>query len=176
MRDNGGIRSLADLRRHCRVDPDTYCWLWAYGLTHDGQPKAHAIIDGRRITTTGGRVAWLLAHGSIPEKCVVYRTRCSKLCVSPHHMSCGTKAQAGEHLKRSGHLRGHPGRCIINKRNRCSTGIVLNLEKAREIRASDESIGVLAQRYGTSKSTITDVLRMRRWKEPGFSVFSRLAA
>lgn len=171
-----GIRSLSDLRERCRID-DNGCWLWGFGVTHDGQPKVHAIIDGERICTTGGRIAWLLGGGKIPAKHVVYRHRCdAKLCLNLGHLRCGTKGEAGKQLVRTSRLRGDPARSIINLRNRCSKNVVLDLGKAREIRASEETVGALAERYGTSKSTIVDVLTMKRWREPGWSVFSRLAA
>lgn len=164
----GGIRCLADLRDRCRIDTFSGCWLWALGVTHDGQPKVEAVIEGRRTKTTGGRVAWMFAKGAIPSGRVVYRARgCPKLCLNPAHLSCGTKAEAGAFLQRSGHLRGYPERSIINLRNRCSRGVVLDLAKAREIRASDEPNMVLAARWGVSKTTIQDIRAMRRWIEPG---------
>lgn len=171
-----GIHTLDDLRQRCHVD-DNGCWLWGFSVTHDGQPKVHAIIDGERICTTGGRISWLLSGGKLPAKHVVYRYRCeAKLCLNPGHLRCGTKAEAGAQLVRIGRLRGDPARSIINRRNRCSKNIVLDLVKAREIRASDEPIKTLAARYGTSNSTIHDVLTGKRWREPGWSVFSRWAA
>ena len=171
-----GVRTLEDMRDRCVVDDVTGCWLWRSGTTGDGQPKVHAVVDGKVMSTTGGRVVWTLARGPIPPKHVVYRPRCSKLCLNPTHLRCGPKAKAGEILSATGRLRGDPRRSIINQRNRCSTKVILDLDKARAIRASNESALELAIRYGTSKTTILDVRAMRRWREPGWSAFSRLAA
>lgn len=43
----------------------------------------------------------------------------------------------------------------------------LSAHRAREIRASDESNAVLAERYGVSTSTIRDVRFGRKWKRAG---------
>jgi hypothetical protein len=43
----------------------------------------------------------------------------------------------------------------------------LTAAKAREIRASDEPVAVLAERYGVSTSAIRDVRFGRKWKRAG---------
>jgi hypothetical protein len=43
----------------------------------------------------------------------------------------------------------------------------LNANKVREIRASDEPVAVLAERYGVSTSTIRDVRFGRKWTKVG---------
>lgn len=43
----------------------------------------------------------------------------------------------------------------------------LNVLKVREIRASDEPVAVLAERYGVSTSAIRDIRFGRKWKSAG---------
>lgn len=66
------------------------CWSWLGPLCSEGHGKK--TFAGRDMLAH--RWLWEQLFGPIPAGLVVYTTCPSKSCVNPHHLACGTQAQA----------------------------------------------------------------------------------
>lgn len=131
---------------------------------------------GKGIRTTGSSAAYLLKHGkAMQEGRKGYRTCKVDDCVNPDHIKAWTRVEHGKWIAKQGTWRGQPKRIAANTatvRKRAK----LSVEKAREIRASDEPQMALATRYGVPQSTIWAIKQGKAWRDAASnaSVFSWL--
>ena len=134
-------------------------------------------IDGKHKSMVGRRAAYLLSGKGpkLTSRDVVRQgDKCSSiLCVNPAHGVVGTHSEAwlAAH-KRDGWRR----KAEAQAAGRRIKALMAKLDdaKAAEIRASDEGLAVLAERYGVSQSAISLVLRGKTWVQESTvnSVFS----
>ncbi len=166
----GGIRSIEDLRLRCRLDEDTGCWHWT-GATECGAPKLWVASIGKVMV--GYRAAKILAGTTIKPGHHVWPTCRSRDCLNPAHSTTGTRAAMSEWKRRNRPHRLHPATFAAATRKR-RRRYVLDPEKVKEIRASDENNHVLGARYGCHHSTISKVKRGESWNDTanGASVFA----
>jgi hypothetical protein len=163
----GGIRSVEDLRARSFVDPDTGCWHWRMGLSA-GAPRVHICIDGKHTAMRGRRAALLLADRLNPGQTAFARITCrSDDCVNPDHCRSGTRSQHGSWLTQSGRYVDSVARKVAPFKSRAARARKLDIHKAREIRASDETLEVLSLRHGVCKSVVQGVKANRLWRETG---------
>jgi len=66
------------------------CWIWLGQVTNSGHGKKS--FGGRDVPAH--RWLWMQLFGPIPDGLVVYSTCASKTCINPHHLACGTIAEA----------------------------------------------------------------------------------
>jgi hypothetical protein len=135
------------------------------GKSH-GKPSVILKIDGKHKSFVGRRAAYLLSGKgrALKSKEVIRQSdKCpNALCVNPEHGIIGTHSQAwvaahkrdGWRRKAAAQASGQRIKAFMAK---------LDDAKAAEIRASDERIAVLAERYGVSASAISLVLRGKTW-------------
>lgn len=165
----GSVRDLETLRERCVVD-DKGCW---HLRTARGRPmpqgrrhQIHVYGHGGRLSAT--RAAWMFAGKRAPGHGeVVVRVCDSYDCVHPEHLALRTRAE----LLRITQERLGP---IWNSLHRIGTTRAvqtkhpsrkLTPEIAREIRMSDESCSVLAERHGIAKSRAIAIKAGRAWRE-----------
>jgi hypothetical protein len=123
---------------------ETECWTWDWSLTGIrpgvvGYPTV--MIDGEKIRVH--RAMYEAEHGSMPEGHDIDHLCRNTRCVNPSHMEAVPHA---ENVRRG-------------------VGVKLSLEKAREIRASDEGLEALAIQYGVTFPTIWKIKHNQSWKE-----------
>jgi hypothetical protein len=139
------------------IDQETGCWEWN-GSRHvrDGYGQ----IAGSRETgpLKSHRVAYELAHGPIPAGMHVCHSCDNPPCVNPAHLFAGTprENQADMTIKGRGKHMVMAGEASPSSR--------LNWGAVQEIRASQESLSVLARRYGVSRMAISHVKNGKTWK------------
>ena len=154
-----------------RCDEEGDCLLWT-GATINGYPQA-------RIGDKGGQmlrrhIFTALLGNALPPSRVVASTCENRLCCAPEHLFAmtyskrlrlaykrGSRNQAMEYVKR--------------RETRRQQGTVLDMEKARQIRArAGESNAVLAAEFGVHAKTIYSVKAGLTWREhaPNSSVFN----
>lgn len=182
------VRQLTPESFWARVDrsggPDA-CWPWIAGKF----PKGYGCVtvDGR--ARSAHRIAWELTHGPIPTNstyhgvCVCHHCD-NPPCVNPAHLFLGTHADNVADMGRKGrtsagaahwtHVK--PERVARGSRNgqrrhpeKTARGERHYLAKLTDadvltIRASNESVRVLAARFGVSTIAVYKVLRRKTWK------------
>lgn len=162
---HGGIRTVEDLLLRSVVDEESGCWLWAQSKTKAGAAKV-CVWDSYKSCTTmavGRRVALELQRGQpLPKGHVAWAKKICPHphCVNPEHCRSGNRKAYGEWQSSSGVLSGRR-RSMASRRSRA----LLDMEKAKEIRYSNERRQDLAKRYGVSLATVQAIKAGRLWKE-----------
>lgn len=164
-----GLRTVQDLMDRCRVDDETGCWIWSYGRDPNGRPTTWLPEQGRRVSL--GVAIGFLKTGLAPEKGVVWHCICTTTnCANPKHRRAGNRSSQmlAAKLTRSPLAKAY----IAATKRRTSK---LSDESAAAIRASDEILKVLAERYGVSISMCSLIrrqVRRRPLAAAGSSVFN----
>jgi hypothetical protein len=161
----GGISCIDTLRARCVVDPDTCCWhLRKASGAAMPRDKVHRVWVHGRGVLSATRAAWELKRGVVVERGLVVSRACKGYdCVNPAHLRCWTKAQEGEHLRRTKRLRNQAGRYIantVNGRRRAK----LTPELAQWARESEQSIMDAAHGLGVSPSRVGYIRAGSAWR------------
>ena len=105
------------------------------------------------------RLVWMLTRGATRSDLWVANSCNNPLCVNPDHLIAHTRAKA-----MTGAVRTVSHRVKISNAKRSKS--VLTMEIVREIRASEESNPVLAERYGIGPGYVSHLRRGNTvWKE-----------
>lgn len=132
-------------------DPNSGCWLW----------EGPYIKNGRGYGTHGGhtkgseylvhRIAYIAAHGSIPDGHVVMHKCDTPACANPNHLEVGTQQENLDDM-------GRKGRGLRKLTN----------EQALEVLSSPLSGYALGKKFGVHRSAINSMRRgqcksLQRW-------------
>lgn len=82
-------------RFYSKYDVARGCWLWRAGKFAKGYGMVNIGRDshGRQHTEYAHRVAYVLAHGDIPQGSVVMHACDVTACVNPSHLRLGTQGE-----------------------------------------------------------------------------------
>lgn len=143
-----------------RCDKDGSCLLWRNMKDFNG---GYAIVRIARRTMKVHLLMWQLSAKSALAEGLALVNKCgSRHCVEPSHWRCVPKEDVPrltvKGLKRSADT---IIRSTLARRRRGR----MTIEAAREIRASEEPTGVLAERYGVDRSRINAIRAGRTWRE-----------
>lgn len=157
-----GLSTKERFDRWWKEDPETGCWLWQGKLLSTGYGQFN--LDGTRPVLSH-RAAWILHKGEIPENPnSAYKTyyMCHKCdnpqCVNPDHLFLGDQ-QSNMDDKMG---KGRHGYGISQGANHGNAKVTE--DDVRTIRASSDSLTVLAKRYGIAKSTMAAIRKRETWK------------
>lgn len=178
----GGVRDLEGLRLRCYCDEDTGCWHWRHAFTTGRvgtkTPVTYLPALGRVVSAF--RAAVMLSRGMdcIPAGHFVWPGCNSRDCVNPAHLRIGTQKALGKHVARKGWRKNNPLRiAAIQKQKRSAT--TMTDEVLADIRESKETLAVLSERHGISKTHASRIRRGDAWKvsvtapeAPGASIFN----
>lgn len=131
---------------------DTDCWMWI-GTKGAG---GYGVIGHKGRLERAHRAAWKLTFGPIPENLHVLHKCDNPLCVAPHHLFLGDHTTNMRDKEAKGRAN-QP----IGARNKASK---LTVEMVREIKQSNESQQILAERYGVTDGAINHIKMGRTWK------------
>lgn len=153
------------------VDPLAGCPYHAYGFGIDpeagvilgkmgrpvGRPNDDGyvlVIDGRRKEHRAHRLIWEAVHGPIPDGLEPNHKNGVKTDNRIANLELVTRAQNVRHAFATG----------LTSRKKGDPYRKLTVEAVREIRTGDDSLRVLARRYGVSVPAICAVRKWRTWK------------
>lgn len=149
------------------------CWIWQRGTTPSGYPimkiHGHGCCSVRRV------VAILSGH-DLAMRQPVQATCNERGCLNPAHLVPSTSSKIGIAAGKRGAFSTMTRRIKVAAGRRLAADVKLDMDKAREIRASDESGPVLAARYGVNTSLINAIKRGDAWIEYGNNPFAGLFA
>lgn len=130
------------------------CWPWLGAFSKRG--RGYIGIPYTNTTTQACRVAYMSFYRkSIPENMCVCHSCDNPNCCNPRHLSLGSHRTNLQDAARKGLM-------ASGERNGRAK---LNWKKVHEIRSSNETLAVLARRYGVGISTVWHV-RHDKWLRP----------
>lgn len=161
---NGHARPTTALQQRvlamCEVSCD--CWVWKGFAISGSQPSINMGKSGGQGLVRRFLLREKLGRDIEPGK-YAGRTCETTLCVNPAHIKETSRSEQQMLVAARKPAAAH---CSAKRRDAtrqaCGT---LDLEKARAIRASDESTEVLMARYGVTATTIKNVRNGKTWVE-----------
>ena len=150
--------TLQTIKDRCVEEGD--CWIWNQGQDGHGYPS----ISVNRKTTNVRRLVYKLTGKHLGQFQPIRATCGNKLCCNPDHLVTTTRKQLSEIALQNGSF--HNPKTIAKRAEtiRAKFG-KLDMEKARQIRLSNDPTEVEAERYGVSKALIIKVRAYKAWKE-----------
>lgn len=133
-----GVTTLDGILARCRVDEETGCWGWAWGMSGKPSrpvPTVHigaGVLGFSRLTAVPAyRAAWLFSGRKVKEGQIVYRTCGNCACVAPDHLRSGTRQEMYAFVSSTGRNKGQPHRKVANAKNRQK--MMLPAERVRAV-------------------------------------------
>jgi len=174
----GGIRTIEDVRKRCRIDDETGCWLWSLYVVNGRPQCCYTLPDGTRRKQSARRcVAELKAGRVLPPTVFAFAAaHCNEpTCANPAHTRTGNRTQANRATAKSARFLAGAARrsmkaTICNRLVRAK----ITMEIAREIRGRTEPAHVLEREYPIKRSAISNIRAGKSWRETvsGASVFA----
>lgn len=133
--------------------PATGCWLWTGYVGSRG----YGFIKQNYQTRLAHRVSYELHIKKIPDGMLVCHRCDVPSCVNPWHLFLGTSIDNNQDKANKGRCNPlHGGKHPMAK---------LTEEQAMAIFHSTEQRNVLAERFGISPITVSDIRKGKRWKQ-----------
>lgn len=171
--DLGGVRDIDGLKRRCRVDDETGCWVYPSKAKGTRSPSVY--VASIRLTMPLGAAVGFLTTGKRLEKGMCWAVTCDNTkCGNPDHRKLmknggGAIMKKKHGITRSVAYRLKHGAAMAKFRK-------LTDEQVMEIRAADRSVQhkVLAERYGVHESWIGKLRTGAKQATVGAGMFSQL--
>lgn len=151
-------------------DPDA-CWEWKGQRSSRGY--GYWRINGHQVATH--RLAYQLEIGPIPEGFYVCHHCDNPPCINPRHLFAGTakdnfedsvaKGRMPRHYGDDNGSRKHPETRAVGERHGMAKLTVEDVRAILERLAKGERLLPLANEYGVSISTISNIKTGKRWRQ-----------
>jgi hypothetical protein len=155
---------LVKIKARCTTCPD--CeepWLW---MGNHQAEMWHATIEVQGLRYSVRRTVFAATSTKPLRADYVLATRCeNQACLNPALLFGRTKGDVVRHQVAEGLIHHAQHRAAINRARRAHGATKLDMEKAREIRASDAPTAAVAELYGVSEQLIRRVRSNRNWRE-----------
>lgn len=154
------------------------CWIWQGYVTSGRRGGFPAMKFGRNGCVTVRRIVVALDGRPALPRQPVMATCGDKRCCNPAHLKVSTMTEVMQKAGKFGALSSFAKRAATAKTKR-ATMAKLDMTKANEIRASNDSDVVLSAQYGVNRSLIGRIKRGEAWIEyenNPFAGLMRLAA
>lgn len=157
-----GADRLTELERfeqYFEAVPWSGCWIWTGATAGEKNGGGHfsSMRNGAWAAEPAYRAAWRLYRGPIPSGKWICHNCDNRLCVNPAHLFVGTPLENSHDMIAK---RRHP--YIALGSNHKASKLVA--DDVLMIRASSESLGALAKRFGVSKGAIKSIKQRQTWK------------
>lgn len=134
------------------------CWIWCGGTTH-----RYGTLRAGGESWRAHRFSWHIFRGAIPPGMSVCHKCDTPRCVNPWHMFLGTQVDNIHDMVAKGRQRGAVGEG--NGR------AILSWDKVQEIRNRHKAENIkqhrLAEMYGMSRQSISNIIGWKSWRKPG---------
>lgn len=137
------------------------CWIWT-AATSSGNGYPIMKMPGCPCETVR-RIVLRMSGKPLKPRQPVEATCNERLCVNPAHIRASSAAAVAQKAAERGAFSTITRRAKIAASRRGK--MKLTLEQAREIRCSEETGPVLAQRYGVNRSLVNNIKAGRAWRE-----------
>lgn len=144
------------------VDFTDSCWLWK-GYKSGFGHGSFWLGDGQK--TGAHRYAWMHYKGEIPKDIFVLHKCDVPNCVNPEHLFLGTPDDNMKDMAKKGRGRGPNASGELNPRSKLSNSKVQEIRKLYKPRTEGLDQKSLAEKYGISKSQISNIVSFKRWLE-----------
>lgn len=165
-----GIRTIEDLRQRCRIDEDTGCWHYGKATRSHHAPGVRLAALDQEMVSLGTAIAVLLT-GKRPRKGIYWHITCTtKHCANPDHRKAGTRRSQ---MLQAGYKPSALTLAKIAAKRRAESH--LSEDDINAIRASDQTLEALAERYRISPSHVSRIRLGQAWRQtaaPAASVFA----
>ncbi len=147
--------------------PDS-CWFWTDTLNKDGYGKFHLPTgihwsQGRAHMFSVPRVAYKIAHGSIPNNRLICHTCDNPRCVNPKHLKLGTQFDNMQQMISRG--RGNKAHGEKHSKSKLTEKDVLEIRKTHGLKGiGGISAAKLAKKFGVSYVLIRAIATKKIWK------------
>lgn len=135
------------------------CWLWLAFIN----PSGYGMIRIGRRMELSNRVSWTITNGPIPDGLHVLHRCDVRACCNPQHLFLGTNSDnIADKVRKGRSSFPHP-----SKQGERHHFAKLTAEAVAAIRSTDMSFGSgrrLAEEYGVSPATITNIRKGKVWK------------
>ena len=152
------IWTLDMIRARCTECGD--CWEWQRAISNDRYPTLRH--KGRVINAR--RAVFEMAGGKLQPKSFIVNTCGNHLCLNPAHLKQVRQRDHLAHVAALGAMSGPVRSARIAATKRAQTGKI-TLADANLIRASDEPVKVLAERYGLCLDRVYRIRRGEAWRD-----------
>jgi hypothetical protein len=132
------------------------CIEWTGAKDAHGYGQAGARLWGTR---KAHRQEWIKANGPIPKEMMVCHSCDNPPCINVNHLFLGTQAENLQDMTHKGRRRNG----VKPQPGETNPMAKLTADAVRAIRASCERQQTLADRYGISQPTVSDIKQGRRW-------------
>lgn len=157
--------SMLMMRVVMNIEDDGECWMWTGTVNQQGHPIIHLreAVYGHVGCMTVRRYVFLLTNGHLLPRQPIGCKCGEKRCVRPDHLFQSSVSKIAKLAAKNGGWKGRDRAIKISMAKR--EGAKLDVEKAKEIRISNESGPVLAKRYGVNRSLINSIKRGDIWQD-----------
>ena len=128
-----------------QVGDEDECWIWKHTVW-----ERYGTFWWKDRTQGAHRVAYQIAHGTIPSGMCILHSCDTPLCCNPKHLTLGTQSENVRDMVRKG--RAH---------RKLDEAEVLDIRRRHK---AGEGIRALGRHYGVTKTTIQGIVHGRRWR------------
>lgn len=155
------VVTLEVLLSRTALSPATGCRVWLRGTDVSG----YGIIRFRGRRTAAHRVAWMLAHGPIPDGMQACHHCDNPPCVNPDHLFLGTHKDNADDRDSKGRHYCVTGRehVLRGERHGCAKLTAAQIVQIRDARRAGRLHREIAKEYGVARTTVTAILRGEHW-------------
>ena len=144
-----------------RVEEEGECWIWT-GSTSNGYPTVKRNRENLYVRS----LIWTYNGKTRRPGENITATCGNKLCINPACLRSQTVSAINRAAAKRGAWSSASRALKISAARRKNTAVLkLNMDIAREIRASNESGPVMAERYGVNRSLVNAIRRGDIWRD-----------